>query len=93
MTVSSYLFQSPYPSAVQIGQQDPLSKEQAQKESSKNSVQEKSSLPQELKVNPTLSSNVSMSLIALSDSSGQKAADTFKTANTKVQAQSVYQNT
>jgi len=92
MTVSSYLFQSPYPSAVQIGQ-DPLSKEQAQKESSKNSVQEKSSLPQELKVNPTLSSNVSMSLIALSDSSGQKAADTFKTANTKVQAQSVYQNT
>lgn len=93
MTVTSYLFQSPYSQPVQVGRPDPLAKEQKIESASQNPVQEvKSTAPEQAKVKPTLDTGVTINLTALAGSNGQKAADTFKTINTKVQAQSVYQN-
>ncbi|MFY9142401.1 hypothetical protein [Sulfuricurvum sp.] len=92
MTVASYLFQSPYSSPVQIGRKDPLAKEEVTSDTPQNAVKEKASVPQETKANPALSNKSSISLTAFSGTEGKAAADTFNAVNTKVQAQSVYQN-
>lgn len=93
MTVSSYLFQSPYSQPVQTGRPDPMAKEQKVEPVSQNPVQEvKSAAPEQVKVKPAADSGVSINITALAGSDGQKAADTFNSANTKIQAQSAYQN-
>lgn len=93
MTVSSYLFQSPYSQPVQTGRPDPMAKEQKVEPISQNPVQEvKSTTPEQVKVKPTLDTGATINVTALAGSEGQKAVDTFKTVNTKIQAQSAYQS-
>ncbi len=92
MTVSSYLFQSPYSQPVQMGRPDPMAKEQ-KVDTSQNPVQDvKSTAPEQVKLKQTLDTGATISVTALAGSEGQKAADTFKTVNTKIQAQSAYQS-
>jgi len=90
MTVSSYIYQSPYPSSMQIGRPDPIAKEQSDSQSVQNTFS--SSVPKQSTVNPTLGDKVAIDLTALSGSEGQKAAGTYQAANAKIQAQNAYQN-
>jgi len=93
MTVSSYLFQSPYSQPVQIGRPDPSAQAQKTDSATQSLAKEtKVSAPAQAEVKPTQESGVSINLTALSGSEGQKAANIFNAANTKVQAQSAYQN-
>jgi hypothetical protein len=93
MTVSSYLFQSPYSQPVQMGRPDPLAQVQKTDTATQNLAKEtKVAVPAQSEVKPTLETGVSINLAALSGSDGQKAANVFNAANTKVQAQSAYQN-
>ena len=93
MTVNSYLFQSPYSQPVQVGRPDPLAQVQKTDTAAQNLAKEtKVAVPAQSEVKPTLETGVSINLAALSGSDGQKAANVFNAANTKVQAQSAYQN-
>ncbi|HZF71016.1 hypothetical protein [Sulfuricurvum sp.] len=93
MTVSSYLFQSPYSQPVQIGRPDPSAQAQKSDSATQNLAKEtKVSAPAQAEVKPTQEMGASINLMALSGSEGQKAANVFNAANIKVQAQSAYQN-
>ncbi|MDD5717799.1 MAG: hypothetical protein PHW64_08380 [Sulfuricurvum sp.] len=93
MTVNSYLFQSPYSQPVQVGRADPLVKEQKGDGLTENTLQNtKATLSDQANMKPTLESGVTINVAALTGASGQKAAETFNSAYTKVQAQNAYQS-
>ncbi|MDD5052698.1 MAG: hypothetical protein PHO27_08235 [Sulfuricurvum sp.] len=92
MTVSSYVYQSPYSSPMQIGRPDPLSKSSEDVKSIQSLSKDQSVLPQKSPLTPTLSSNNTINISALSGSQGVQAANAFNAANTKVQAQNAYQS-
>jgi len=93
MTVSSYLFQSPYTQPVQMGRPDPSAQAQKTDSAIQNLVKEtKVAALAQTEVKPTQETGVSINLTALSGSEGQKAANVFNAENTKVQAQNAYQN-
>lgn len=92
MTVSSYIYQSPYPSSMQMGRPDPAAQQQNNSQVPQESTKPSSSVPNQSTVNPTLGNQVTIDLIALAGSEGQQAASTYQAANAKVQAQSAYQS-
>lgn len=89
MTVSSYIFQSPYPQAVQFGRPDPVA--QAQEKSQANTeglstVQSSSQQPQSApKSLPSL--NVAASS---ADAGVTSSLNSFTTVNSQVQAAAAY---
>lgn len=92
MTVSSYLFQSPYASPVQVGRPDPSVSQKEQPQSTPEIVQQspdKKQLPAESMINPTLGGGVSLNLTALQGSAQSSASD-FKALNNANQAQKAY---
>lgn len=91
MTVASYLFQSPYSSPVQVGRLDPSTQAkepQASQESFQTSAQ-KSQLPAESTVKPTLGGGTPINLTALQGNAQTTASD-FKSLSTANQAQKAY---
>ena len=95
MDVTSYIFQSPYPQAVQFGRPDPVAAaQQKQQENSAQLSTTANQTQQEAKAyqySATSQTGASVNVAASTSDSGVAASlDAFTTVNTQVQASAAY---
>lgn len=94
MNVSSYIFQSPYPSPIQIGRPDPSATVEEEPKKAVAELSEKSAKPQpsaDAYVAQATNSGASVNVAASSTDSGVSSSlNEFTTLNTQTQAADAY---
>jgi hypothetical protein len=90
MQVNSYVFKSPYPQAVQVGQRDPSSEKKEDQSQALSTVENQKRPVSEGKVNPTLNSGITVSVSALQSGNAQNSVSEFKSLMSINQGQKVY---
>lgn len=94
MNVSSYLFQSPYPSQVQIGRPDPSAQQQAQQNDSVTQIAKNEMQPTQAKADAFLAANRTGASVnvanASTDTAVSTALESFATASSQIQAAEAY---
>lgn len=94
MKVSSYIFQSPYPSPIQIGRPDPLAKTEEEPKKAVEELSQTSKKPQpsaEAYLAQATGTGASVNVAASSTNSGVSSSlSEFTTLNTQTQASEAY---
>lgn len=91
MQVNSYIFQSPYSQAVQIGQPDPASAKKEDKPSVAPLMSDTSkNVASQGKISSLVGSSVSVPLSTVQSASSQSSVSEFKSLISVTQAQKVY---
>lgn len=91
MQVNSYIFQSPYSQAVQVGQPDPTSVKKEEKPSVAPVMSDTSkSVASQGKISSLVGSSVSVPLTTVQSASTQSSVSEFKSLISVTQAQKVY---
>ena len=94
MEVREYVFQSPYPSAVQVGRPDPQASSSSENKEAVDAISNagNDTLKEAKAYQSTVSSGASVNVAVSSTNSGVSSSlDTFSTLNTQVQASEAYE--
>lgn len=90
MQVTSYMFKSPYPQAIQIGQPDPSSIKKEEKPQNAPILENQKPSVSEGNINPSAGSSITISLSALQSGNSQSGVSEFKALVNVNQGQKAY---
>lgn len=90
MQVTSYMFKSPYPQAIQIGQPDPSSIKKEEKPQNAPILENQKLSVSEGNINPTARSGITISLSVLQSGNSQSGVSEFKALVNVNQGQKAY---